>query len=57
MKENHDTFKGAHRIDIMSINDDTIRFVTQVLACKMLRKCRKDQVLAGVRVAVKKCIS
>jgi hypothetical protein len=28
----------------MSIKDDTVRFVTQVLACKLLRKCHKDQV-------------
>jgi hypothetical protein len=40
-----------------SINDDTIRFVTQVLACKLLRKCCKDQVPAGVIEATEKCIA
>jgi hypothetical protein len=28
----------------------------QALACKLLRKCRKDQVPAGVIVVVEKCV-
>jgi hypothetical protein len=44
MKEKYGTFREVRRLDVTSINDDTIRFVTQVLACMLLRKCRKYQV-------------
>jgi hypothetical protein len=55
MKEKYGTFRGAHGLDVASINDDTVRFATQVLACKLLRKCHKDQVPAGVIAATEKC--
>jgi hypothetical protein len=36
--------RGVCGLDVASICDPTVRFVTQVLACKLLRKCQKDQV-------------
>jgi len=44
MKEKYETHRGACCLDIPSINDDTVKFMMQVLGCKLLRKCRKDQV-------------
>jgi hypothetical protein len=48
MKEKYDTHRGARGLDVVSINDDSVRFVMQVLACKLLRKCHRDQVPTGV---------
>jgi hypothetical protein len=50
MKEKFHTFRGQHSLDVASICDPTVRFVTQVLACKLLRKCQKDQVPTTVIV-------
>jgi len=57
IKEKYGTYRGARGIDVASINDDIIRFVTQVLACKLLRKCPKDQVPMGAMVVVEKCVA
>jgi hypothetical protein len=46
MKEKYGTFRGAHGLDVANINDDIVRFATQVLACKLPRKCHEDQVPA-----------
>jgi len=48
MKEKYGTFSGVCRLDVASINEDTIRFATQVLEYKLPRKCFKDQVPVGV---------
>jgi len=48
MEEKYGTHRGAHIFDIANINDDTVIFATQVLACKLLRKCCRDQVPTGV---------
>jgi hypothetical protein len=52
-----DTFRGACGLDVASINDDTVWFMMQVLACKLLRKCRKDQVPTGVIATTEKCVA
>jgi hypothetical protein len=57
IKEKYGTYRGACGIDVASITDDTIRFATQVLACKLLRKCHKDQVPMGAIVATEKCVA
>jgi hypothetical protein len=51
------THRGACSLDVASINDDTVRFATQVLACKLLRKCCKDQVPIGVIAIAEKCVA
>jgi len=47
--------KGVRGLDVMSINDNTTRFETQVMACKLLRKFHRDQVPAGEITSTKKC--
>jgi hypothetical protein len=56
MEENFHTHKGVHSLDVASICDHTVRFLTQALACKLLRKFQKDQVLANVIEENEKCI-
>jgi hypothetical protein len=41
MKEKFHTFCGQCGLDVASICDPMVRFVTQALACKLLRKCKK----------------
>lgn len=48
----YNTHRGA-RIDF--IDNQTIRFTTQLLACKLLRKCHKDKCPLGVILATKRC--
>jgi hypothetical protein len=56
MREKFHTVRGVHGLDVPSICDPTIRIVMQALACKLLRKCRKDQVPIGVIVVTEKCV-
>jgi hypothetical protein len=56
MKEKFDTFRGKRGLDVKNINDKNVRFVTQVLACKLLRKCHKDEVSTAVIAATEKCM-
>jgi hypothetical protein len=40
----YDTQRGKHGdILIPAINDSMVRFATQLLACKLIRKCRKEE--------------
>jgi hypothetical protein len=55
MKEKYGMHRGECGLDIASINDDIVIFVMQVLACKLLRKCHRDQVPTGVIAATEKC--
>jgi hypothetical protein len=41
---------------VKNINDKNVRFAMQVLACKLLQKCRKDEVPAAVIAAIEKCV-
>jgi hypothetical protein len=56
MKEKFQTFRGKRGLDVKNISDDNVQFATQVLACKLLHKCQKDEVPAAVIAAVEKCI-
>jgi hypothetical protein len=56
MREKFHIVRGVHRLDVPSIYDPTIRIVTQVLTCKLLKKCRKDQVPTSVIVVAEKCV-
>jgi hypothetical protein len=40
---------------IKNINDPATRFVTKLMACKLLRKCRKEEAPAGVVAAAAQC--
>jgi hypothetical protein len=57
MKDKFDTFRGKRGLDVRNINDKNVRFAMQVLACKMLWKCRKDEVPVVVIAATEKCIA
>jgi hypothetical protein len=54
MKEKFNTFRGKRGLDVCSISDDVVRFLVKVLACKLLRKCQKDEVLIAIITAAKK---
>ena len=56
MKKKFHTFCGNHSLDVPSICDPTLRFATQALPCKLLRKCRKDKVPTVVIVATERCV-
>jgi hypothetical protein len=55
MKGKYGTFRGARKLDVTSINDNTVIFETWVLAYNILRKCCKDQVPTGVIAIAEKC--
>jgi hypothetical protein len=44
-----------HGIIIKRISDTTTRMATKLMACKMLRKCHKEEVPAGVVAAATQC--
>jgi hypothetical protein len=48
--------RGVHSLDVPTICDLTIQIATQMLACKLLWKCRKDQVPTWVIVVTEKCV-
>jgi len=56
MRENFHNIRGVHRMDVPIIYDPTIIFVTQELVCKLLKKCRKNQVSIGVIALTEKCV-
>jgi hypothetical protein len=41
MKYNFDTYRGVHKIDVVSINDKCVRFVTQVFLRKIGSRSNK----------------
>jgi hypothetical protein len=55
MKKTYDTERGSRGIIIKRISDATTRLATKLMACKLLRKCRKEEALAGVVAAVAQC--
>ena len=42
IKDKYDTFRGKHGLDVKRISDPEVKFMTQVLAYKLLCKCQKD---------------
>jgi hypothetical protein len=55
MKEKFDTFRGKRGMDVNRISEKEVRFMMQVLACKLLCKCRQDKVPATIISAAEKC--
>jgi hypothetical protein len=56
MKDKFHTFQGQRGMDAASISDPMVIFETKSLAFKLLRKCRKDQVLSMIIAAAKQCV-
>ena len=55
MKKAYGTKRGSHNIIIKRISDETTRMATKLMACKMLRKCCKEEVPAGVVPTATQC--
>ena len=50
--DNYGTTRGGRVFLINMLNEDTIKFTTQLMECKLLRKCCKDQCpIAIIKVA------
>jgi hypothetical protein len=56
MNNKYITEMGSHRIIIRCISDIATRMDTKIMACKFLRKCRKEEVSVGVVVAATQCV-
>jgi hypothetical protein len=52
MKNKFNTDKGSRGLIINRINEHVTRLATNLLACQLLRKCHKEEALAGVIVTV-----
>jgi hypothetical protein len=55
MKKKYNTDRGTRGIIIKRINYVVTQLGAKILACKLLRKCCKDEVPAGVIVVTAKC--
>jgi hypothetical protein len=55
LASNFFNMKKEHGLDISSISDPIVKFETQALACKLLRKCIKYQVPTKVIETVEQC--
>jgi hypothetical protein len=55
MKKKYGTNRGIRGITIKRINDAATQLGEKILACKMLRKCHKDEVSKGVIAAATQC--
>jgi hypothetical protein len=51
MKNKYGTERGSCRIIIKRISDAMTRMATKIMACKLLRKFRKEEVSTGVVAA------
>jgi hypothetical protein len=55
MKKKYGTARGMRGIIIKQINNVATQLGTNILACKFLRKCRKEEVPAGVIAVAAQC--
>jgi hypothetical protein len=56
MKKKYGTDKGMGGIIIKWINDAATQLGAKILAYKLLRKCRKDELSEGVIAAATQCV-
>jgi hypothetical protein len=56
MKKKYGTERGSRGIIIKRISDAATRMATKIMACKLLRKCRKEEVPVGVVAAATQCV-
>jgi hypothetical protein len=52
MKKKYGTERGSRGIIIKCISDVATRMATKIMACKLLRKCSKEEVSTGVVAVV-----
>jgi len=55
MKNKYGTDRGIRGIIIKTINDAMTQLGTKILACKLLRKCYREEVPAGVVAVSSQC--
>jgi hypothetical protein len=55
MKKKYDIERGSCGIIIKHISDIVIRMDTKIMACKLLKKCRKEEFSAEVVIATTQC--
>jgi hypothetical protein len=55
MKNKYGTDRGTRGIIIKRINDVATQMAAKILACKLLRKCRREEVSVGVVAVVAQC--
>jgi hypothetical protein len=55
MKKKYGTARGTRGIIIKRINNATTQLGAKILACKLLRKCRREEVPAGVIAVAVQC--
>jgi hypothetical protein len=56
MKKKYDTERGSRGIIIRRISDIATRMATKIMACKLLRKFRKEEILVKVVAAATQCV-
>lgn len=49
------THRGSRGVVISAIADPEVKCSTQLLACKFIRKCQKDECPVGVVLAAQRC--
>ena len=55
IKNKYETERGSRGIIIKQINEPRTRFARKLMACKLLRKCHKEESPTGVISAVMQC--
>jgi hypothetical protein len=55
MKKKHGTSRGTRGIIIRWINNAATKLGAKMLSCKFLRKCRREEVPAGVIAVASEC--
>ena len=56
MNKKYGTARGMRGIMIKQINNTATQLGAKILAYKLLRKCRKDEVPAGVIAVAAQCV-
>jgi hypothetical protein len=56
VKAQFDTTRGNRGIIIKEINDNMTRFTSKLMACKLLRKCHREEAPAGVIAVAAQCV-
>jgi hypothetical protein len=56
MKNKYGTARGTRGIIIKRIKNATTQLGTKILACKLMRKCRREEVPSRVVVVAAKCV-
>ena len=57
MYEKYGTTRGKRGILISMINNGVVKIVSQLMACNLLRKCKKDQCFVAAVIAAKMCVA